>query len=217
MLKSGCLVPEQGLRDSFGTPPPQVGIASLGAWCLDTSKRSGGGRFLRVWASDNKKFWSSGEPGHLVQIHANKEKCHPPGNLLLRRNHQNTRSSWCLDKPGTIRRCFRHASPWAWAPRTLIALVFSDTLRTKRHYPRASLSSGVGTKSAEIRAKSPWCLDTQWTIRHCNNRSLHGCGHQSVTLSQVFGHVEDDTTPRSAGLSSSVDTQYRKRYILPRP
>jgi len=29
-LKSGRLVPEQGLRDSFGTPPPQVGITRPG-------------------------------------------------------------------------------------------------------------------------------------------------------------------------------------------
>jgi len=29
-LKFGHLVPEKGLRDSFGTPPPQVGIASPG-------------------------------------------------------------------------------------------------------------------------------------------------------------------------------------------
>ena len=124
-------------------------------------------------------------------------------------NHQNPWSSWCLDTLGTIRRCFQHASPWVWAPRTLIALVFSDTLRTKRHYLRVGLSSGVGTKCAEIRVKSPWCLDTPWTIRRCCNRPLHGRGHQSVTLSQVFRHVEDDTTSRSAGLSSSVDTQYR--------
>jgi len=146
-----------------------------------------------------------------VQIHAIKEKCHPSGNLLLRRNHQNTWSSWCLDKPGTIRRCFRHASPWAWAPRTLIASVFSDTLRTKRHYPRAGLSAGVGTKRVEIRAKSPWCLDTPWMIRRCCNRPLHGRGPQSATLSQVFRHTEDDTTSRSTSLFSSVDTQYRKR------
>ena len=157
-LKSGHLVPKQGLGDSFGTPPSQVGIASPGVWCLDTSQGSGGRRFLRAWAPDSKKFRSSGEPGHLVQIHAIKEKRHPSGNLLLRRNHQNPWSSWCLDTPGMIRRCFPHASPWAWAPRTLIALVFSDTLRTKWHCPRASLSSGVGTKRTEIRAKLPWCF-----------------------------------------------------------
>ena len=118
-------------------------------------------------------------------------------------------SSWCLDTPGTIRRCLQHASRWEWAPRTLIALVFLDTLGTKRHYPRVGLSSGVGTKRAEIRAKLPWCLDTPWTIRRCCNRPFHGRGHQSVTLSQVFRHAEDDTTLRSTGLSSSVDTRYR--------
>jgi len=36
-----------------------------------------------------------------------------------------------------------------------------------------------------------------------------GVGTRSVTLSQVFRHAEDDTTSRSAGLSSSMDTQYR--------
>jgi len=136
-----------------------------------------------VWASGSKKFRSSGEPVHLVQIHALEKNRHPSGNLLLRCNHQNHWSSWCLDTPGTIRRCFPHASPWAWAPRTLIALVFSDTLGTKRHYPRVGLSSGVGTKRAEIRAKLPWCLDTPWTIRCCCNRPLYGRGRQSVTLS----------------------------------
>ena len=144
-----------------------------------------------------------------MQIHAAEEKRHPSGNLLLGRNHQNPWSSWCLVTPGTIRRCFQHASPWAWAPRTLIALVFSDTLGTKRHYPRVGLSSGVGTKRAEIRAKLPWRLDTSWTIRRYCNRPLHGRGHQSMTLSQVFRHAEDDTTSCSAGLSLSVDTQYR--------
>jgi len=71
------------------------------------------------------------------------------------------------------------------------------------------ISSGVDTKCAEIRAKLPWCLDTPRTIQRCCSGPLLGCGHQSVTLSQVFRHAEDDTTSRSAGLSSSVDTQCR--------
>ena len=68
-LKSGRLVPGQGLTDSFGTPPPQVRTASPGVRRLDTSQGSGEGRFLRVWASGSEEVWSSGEPGDLVQKH----------------------------------------------------------------------------------------------------------------------------------------------------
>ena len=135
-----------------------------------------------MWASGSKEFRSSGEPGHLVQIRAAEEKSHPSGNLLLGRNRQKPWSSWCLDTPGTIWRCLQHASPWAWAPRTLIALVFSDTLGTKRHYLRVGLSSGVGTKRAEIRAKLPWCLKHPMDDTTLLYKPLHGRGHRSATF-----------------------------------
>ena len=63
----------------------------------------------------------------------------------------------------------------------------------------------------------PWCLDTPWTIRRCCNRPLHGRGHQSATLSQVFSHTKDDTNSRSAGLSSSVGHPVQEKISPPSP
>ena len=121
-------------------------------------------------------------------VHPNREWRYPSGHLLLGREYQVPRLSWCLD---TSRESGGGCLLQAWAPSVLIVLMF-------RH-PKGGWRRPLGRPlpgRVHKAHRSTWCLDTSRRAASPYGTPPPRAWAPSLSIDLVFRHLERERRGR---------------------